>query len=192
METILERYDRHSHAQRQFVPTSSESQEKSWCLEFPKLTTRIEVLQRNLRNCLGEDLDPLNLRELQNIEQQIDVGLKRVRTRKNQLMNETISEMQKKAKALQEENNLISKKLKENENTLADQSTNWDQQVNITSPNTSTLVLLAPPPRTRSLPSLTIGGTFQGKEMTEEDSGTQAQPTTNTSIPPWMLRHLNR
>lgn len=31
---------------------------------------------------MGEDLDPLSFRELQNLEQQIDAGLKRIRTRK--------------------------------------------------------------------------------------------------------------
>lgn len=31
---------------------------------------------------MGEDLDPLSLRELQNLEQQLDTGLKRIRTKK--------------------------------------------------------------------------------------------------------------
>lgn len=34
------------------------------------------------RNSMGEDLDPLSLRELQHLEQQLDIGLKRIRTRK--------------------------------------------------------------------------------------------------------------
>nr|GMC62239.1 FRUITFUL-like protein [Ipomoea batatas] len=53
------------------------------------------------RNFLGDDLEPLGLRELQSLEQQLDTGLKRIRTRKastvsNQLMHESISELQKK------------------------------------------------------------------------------------------------
>lgn len=31
---------------------------------------------------MGQDLDPLSLRELQSIEQQIDTSLKRIRSRK--------------------------------------------------------------------------------------------------------------
>ncbi|EXB77653.1 Agamous-like MADS-box protein AGL8-like protein [Morus notabilis] len=100
METILERYERYSCAEKQLVPTASESQESSsWTIELPKLTNRMEVLQRNLRNSMGEDLDPLSLRELQHLEQQLDIGLKRIRTRKNQLMLEAIAEMQKKVGA---------------------------------------------------------------------------------------------
>ena len=34
------------------------------------------------RHYLGEDLDPLNLRELQSLEQQLDTSLKRIRSRK--------------------------------------------------------------------------------------------------------------
>lgn len=37
------------------------------------------------RNYTGENLDPLSLRELQSLEQQIDTALKRVRTRKVKL-----------------------------------------------------------------------------------------------------------
>ncbi|KAJ0450501.1 putative transcription factor, K-box [Helianthus annuus] len=49
-----------------------------------------------IRNYVGEDLEPLNLRELQSIEQQLETALKRVRTRKNQAMHESISELHKK------------------------------------------------------------------------------------------------
>ncbi|XP_062106440.1 truncated transcription factor CAULIFLOWER A-like [Humulus lupulus] len=195
MEEILERYERYSNAQKQqAAPTLSESQDSSrWTLEFPKLMSRVEVLQRNLRNCMGEDLDPLSMRELQNIEQQIDVGLKRIRTRKNQIMNESLSDLQKKAKTLQDRNNLITNQLKENEKRLVD-STNLNQQANINSPNSSTFLLLAPPPRPRSLP-LTIGEAFQERVLTEENNESQAheQPTTiTTRMPPWMLQHLEK
>ncbi|GAV83227.1 SRF-TF domain-containing protein/K-box domain-containing protein, partial [Cephalotus follicularis] len=82
METILERYERYSYAEQQLVMTGAEEQQGSWSLEYPKLMSRLEVLQRNLRHYTGEDLDPLSLRELQNLEQQIDTALKRIRSRK--------------------------------------------------------------------------------------------------------------
>ncbi|KAL6587580.1 hypothetical protein OROMI_000558 [Orobanche minor] len=47
-------------------------------------------------NYAGEDLDPLSLRELQSLQHQLDTALKRIRTRKNQLMLESISQLQKK------------------------------------------------------------------------------------------------
>ena len=63
---------------------------------------------------MGEDLQSLSLKELQNLEQQLDSALKHIRSRKNQVMYESISELQKK-----EQNNLLAKKVKEKEKAVA-------------------------------------------------------------------------
>lgn len=114
MERILERYERYSYAERQLKEPDLESP-ASWTLEHAKLKARMEVLQRNQRHYMGEELETLSMKDLQNLEHQIDVSLKHIRTRKNQLMNESISELQKKDKALQEQNNFLAKKIKERE-----------------------------------------------------------------------------
>ncbi|XP_006338337.1 truncated transcription factor CAULIFLOWER A [Solanum tuberosum] len=181
MESILERYERYSYAETQMNANDSDPKE-NWSVEYPKLMSRIELLQRNIRHYMGQDLDPLSLRELQSIEQQIDTSLKRIRSRKNQLMHESISELQKKERALQEQNNLITKKLKENEKTQ---------------PNSSTFHV--PPSHSHHLPNLTIGGAFGG--MNRDGSGQVHQyPGSNNNnnnnsnsslIPPWMLRHVS-
>ncbi|KAF2291016.1 hypothetical protein GH714_018331 [Hevea brasiliensis] len=190
MERILERYERCSFTERQ-VANDSE-QQGNWSLECPKLMARIEILERSLRNLAGEDLDPMmSLRELQHLEQQIDNGLKRVRARKNQLYNQSISELQKKERALHEQNNMLSKKVKENEKTMAEQA-NWEQQ-NL-GQNQTSFMPPPPPPPMQSLPSLTIGasGTLQTREFMNEDEEAIAQIQPNTiQIPPWMLRHVN-
>ncbi|KAK2986284.1 hypothetical protein RJ640_021853 [Escallonia rubra] len=111
MEKILERYDRYSYAEKQLAATDTATQE-SWSFEYTKLTARVEVLQRNIRNYVGEELDPLNLRDLQSLEQQLDTAIKRIRARKNQLLHETVSELHKKEKALAEQNSLLAKKVK--------------------------------------------------------------------------------
>ncbi|CAN1311898.1 Agamous-like MADS-box protein AGL8 homolog [Linum perenne] len=102
MERILERYERYSYAERQLIANDTETC-GSWTLEYAKLKARIEVLQKNLKNYNGQDLDSLSLRELQNLEQQLDSALKHIRSRKNQLMYESISELQKKVKEREKE-----------------------------------------------------------------------------------------
>ncbi|RVX02730.1 Floral homeotic protein APETALA 1 A [Vitis vinifera] len=97
MEKILDRYERYSYAERQLTATDPESQ-GNWSLEYSKLKAKIELLQRSQRHFLGEDLDSLSLKELQNLEQQLDTALKHIRSRKNQLMYESISELQRKDK----------------------------------------------------------------------------------------------
>ncbi|XP_062150957.1 truncated transcription factor CAULIFLOWER A-like [Alnus glutinosa] len=190
MDRTLERYERYSYAERHLMATDSETPQGGWSLEFPKLSARIEVLERNTRNLLGEDLDPLSLRELQNLEQQLDIGLKRLRTRKNQLMHESIMVLQKKEKALQEQNNLLSKKIKENEKAVAEHAHLGQPSIG---QNLSTFMLSPPQhpqPPTIPLPSLTFGGTFQagGGDL---DAGAETQPSTTGLMPPWMLRHIN-
>uniref|UniRef100_M1CIV0 Agamous-like MADS-box protein AGL8 homolog n=1 Tax=Solanum tuberosum TaxID=4113 RepID=M1CIV0_SOLTU len=81
MENILERYESYSSAERNLNTTYKEN----WTLEYPKLMARVELLQRNIRHFMGEDLDAFNLREFQGLEQQLDTALKRVRSRKRDM-----------------------------------------------------------------------------------------------------------
>ncbi|XP_061366860.1 truncated transcription factor CAULIFLOWER A-like [Gastrolobium bilobum] len=127
VENILERYERHAHTVK-LVGADNESQ-RNWSLECFKLTGKVQVLERNLRNFVGHDLDPLSLRDLQSLEHQLDSALKRIRTRKNQVVHESITEMHKKTKALQEKNNMLANKIKEKEKTLAENSPCWPETV---------------------------------------------------------------
>ncbi|KAL7192290.1 hypothetical protein ACSBR2_024180 [Camellia fascicularis] len=167
MERILERYERYSHAERQLIATDTESQ-GSWTLENAKLKARLEVLQKNQRHLMGEDLDTLNLKELQNLEHQLDSALKHIRTRKNQLMYESISELQKKIKEKE-------KKEKEQQAQL-EQHQSHDQ-------NSSTVVI------SQSLHSLNIGGAYQAAVGDVEGAPHQIQ--NNAVMPPWMISHIN-
>lgn len=114
MERILERYERYSCSERQLNPPDFSSY-GSWTLEHAKLKARLELLQKNQKHYVGEDLDNLSLKELQSLEQHLDNSLKHIRTKKNQVMHESISELQKKAKSLQEQNNVLTKNVKEKE-----------------------------------------------------------------------------
>ncbi|KAI7756027.1 hypothetical protein M8C21_031862 [Ambrosia artemisiifolia] len=127
MEAILERYEQYSYEEKLLTKSEVEAQgfceEGRWNLESSKLRSKIEVLEKNIRNYVGEGLEPLNFRELQSIEQQLETALKRVRTRKNQVMHESFLELHNKERALQEQNTALSKKLKENEMNDKQQNT---------------------------------------------------------------------
>ncbi|KAK3027265.1 hypothetical protein RJ639_041211 [Escallonia herrerae] len=147
MEKILERYERYSYVERQLVANEPESP-GNWTLEYNKLKPRIDLLQRNHRHYMGEDLDSLSLKEIQSLEQQLDSALKHIRSRKNQLMYESISELQR--------------KIKEKEKTMA-QQVQWEQQQNRNPSSSSFLVPQVPVPR------LNIGGgnIYQGEAPEE-------------------------
>ncbi|XVF85778.1 hypothetical protein PTKIN_Ptkin17bG0144800 [Pterospermum kingtungense] len=158
MEKILERYERYSYAERQLVATESEPPQGNWPMEYNRLKAKIELLERNHRHYMGEDLDSMSLKELQNLEQQLDTALKHIRSRKNQLMYESISELQRKEKAIQEQNTMLAKQIKEREKAVAQQS-QWGQQQDH-GLNTSSFMLPQP------LPCVNISGTYQ-EEATE-------------------------
>ncbi|PIN12664.1 MADS box transcription factor [Handroanthus impetiginosus] len=195
MERILERYERYSYAERQLREPNVESP-ASWTLEHAKLKARMEVLQRNQRHYAGEDLDSLSMKELQNLEHQLDVSLKHIRTRKNQVMNESISELQKKDKALQEQNNLLAKKIKEREKELA-QRTAWEQQnhdlnstcFNLSQQNhdlnSSCFDLPHDPLACYNVSEIYVA---QGENNGEIEENPLQNQSTNAAIPPWMLQ----
>ncbi|XP_057436161.1 agamous-like MADS-box protein FUL-L [Lotus japonicus] len=157
-----------------------------------KLTAKVQVLERNIRNFVGQDLDPLSTKVLQSLEQQLDTSLKRIRTRKNQIMNQNISEMHKKTRALQEQNSKLAK-MKEKEKTkkLTDEGPQscpetTGQQCSSTSNLYSPKLM---PPQTQ-FPSLTHGETLQARLSLEETVEARIAPSSGTLIPPWMLHHL--
>ncbi|PSR85007.1 Floral homeotic protein like [Actinidia chinensis var. chinensis] len=159
MEKILERYERYSYAERELVndpETPFLNVQKNWSLECTRLGEKIELLQRNIGHYMGQHLDSLSLKDLQNLELQLDTALKRFRSRKNQIMYESISELQKKEKGIQEQNNMLAKKIKEmeNEKTTAEKC-QWEQQNHGPCPSS----FLLP----HQQPWLNIGGTYQGE-----------------------------
>ncbi|XP_011085591.1 truncated transcription factor CAULIFLOWER A-like [Sesamum indicum] len=182
MERIIEKYERHSYAEKNLT-TNSQPKENNLCIEHPKLMARLEVLQRNMRNYEGEDLDPLSLRELQSLQQQLDSALKRIRTRKNQLMQESISVLQKKGRLLQEQNNLLAKKVKEKE-----KEEEQEQEQEALLPPTSFTFSL-PPQLLHGTSSLTICGDQEPTTGAEEDGNRAPPRDSNAHIPPWLLRH---
>ncbi|KAG9138408.1 hypothetical protein Leryth_021056 [Lithospermum erythrorhizon] len=183
MERILERYERYSYAERQQLATTDHDSQANWTLEFAKLKARMEVLQRNQKHYMGEELNSLSLKELQNLEHQLDVAVKHIRTRKNQLMYESISHLQKKDKALQEQNTQLSKKIKEREKEVNQQQPEWGHQAH--DHNSSTYAV------TQTMSSLNVGETFQiCSENGEADHSYKHQQPESPSIPPWML-HIN-
>ncbi|XP_008644264.1 m15 protein isoform X2 [Zea mays] len=108
MDKILDRYERYSYAEKVLISAESETQ-GNWCHEYRKLKAKVETIQKCQKHLMGEDLETLNLKELQQLEQQLESSLKHIRTRKNQLMLESISELQRKEKSLQEENKVLQK-----------------------------------------------------------------------------------
>ncbi|XP_028963662.1 agamous-like MADS-box protein MADS3 [Malus sylvestris] len=108
MSKTLERYQRCS-----FTPpeNSIERETQSWYQEVTKLKAKYESLQRTQRHLLGEDLGPLSVKELQNLEKQLEGALAQTRQRKTQLMIEQMEDLRKKERHLGDLNKQLRVKL---------------------------------------------------------------------------------
>ncbi|KAJ6734863.1 MADS BOX PROTEIN [Salix purpurea] len=191
MESILERYERNSFTEQQFAPHGPENQ-GSYFLEHPKLKARVELLQRNLRNYTGQDLDPLSYKELHYLEQKIDTALKSIRSRKNQLIHESLAEMQKKERELQNQNKILAEQVKKKLKALTEQE-QWEQQ-NLGQNSSFFMLPQAQPPLQPSIlshPPPTIGGSFQIRGFLNGNKDVEVQTQPITTMPPWMLRIVN-
>ncbi|CAM8888864.1 unnamed protein product [Rhodiola kirilowii] len=104
MGRILERYQNMVAPQEGVLHRESQSTFH----EVQKLQAKYEALQRTQRNLLGEDLGPLSIKELQQLEKQIEVSLAQTRLKKTQMVNERMEALRKQERHLGE----INKKLK--------------------------------------------------------------------------------
>ncbi|KAI5007795.1 hypothetical protein ZWY2020_008843 [Hordeum vulgare] len=114
MDVILERYQRYSFEERAVLDPSTGDQ-ANWGDEYGSLKIKLDALHKSQRQLLGEQLTHFTTKELQQLEQQLDSSLKHIRSRKNQLLFESISELQKKEKSLKDQNGVLQKHLVETE-----------------------------------------------------------------------------
>ncbi|KAL6006793.1 Agamous-like MADS-box protein mads3 [Asimina triloba] len=83
-----------------------------WYQEVSKLKAKYESLQRSQRlHLLGEDLGPLNVKELQQLERRLEDALSQARQRKTQIMIEQMEELRKKERQLGDINKQLKSKV---------------------------------------------------------------------------------
>lgn len=111
MLKTLERYQKCSYGAEE-VNKPAKELESSY-REYLKLKARFESLQRTQRNLLGEDLGPLNTKELEQLERQLEGSLKQVRSTKTQYMLDQLADLQNKEHMLLEANRTLTLKLEE-------------------------------------------------------------------------------
>uniref|UniRef100_K9LW03 AGL2-like protein 3 n=1 Tax=Iris fulva TaxID=92176 RepID=K9LW03_9ASPA len=112
MLKTLERYKKCSYNASE-ATASKDTQEQNDHQEYLKLRARVELLQHSQRNLLGEDLDQLNTKELEQLENQLEISLKHIRSTKTQLMLDQLFDLERKEKMLQDTNRALVRKMKE-------------------------------------------------------------------------------
>ncbi|XP_077212210.1 agamous-like MADS-box protein MADS4 [Tasmannia lanceolata] len=122
MFKTLERYQKCNYGAPETVVTTRETQ--SSYQEYLKLKARVETLQRNQRNLLGEDLGPLSGKELEQLERQLDMSLKQIRSTRTQCMLDQLTDLQRREQMLCEANKTLKRRLEEGSHENAQQA--WE------------------------------------------------------------------
>ncbi|KAF7803106.1 developmental protein SEPALLATA 1-like isoform X2 [Senna tora] len=182
MLKTLERYQKCSYGAVE-VSRPGKELENSY-REYLKLKGRFESLQRTQRNLLGEDLGPLNTKELEQLERQLDSSLKQVRSTKTQFMLDQLSELQNKEQLLVEANRSLTMKL-EDMNARNHYRESWeasgDQAMSYAAHTSHSHPIFHP---LDCNPSLQMG---YNPIVSDQIGGTSQAQQMNGFIPGWML-----
>nr|AAF13262.1 MADS box protein DOMADS3 [Dendrobium hybrid cultivar] len=111
MTKTLERYQKCSYNASESAVPSKDAQNSYH--EYLTLKAKVEYLQRSQGNLLGEDLIELSSKELDQLELQLEMSLKQIRSTKTQLMLDQLCDIKRKEQMLHEANRALSMKLKE-------------------------------------------------------------------------------
>ncbi|CAL0299084.1 unnamed protein product [Lupinus luteus] len=185
MLKTLERYQKCSYGAVEVNKPSKELEQSSY-REYLKLKARFESLQRTQRNLLGEDLGPLNTKDLEQLERQLDSSLKHVRSTKTQFMLDQLSDLQNKEQMLVETNRGLAMKLEEiNSRNQYRQWDDGEQSMQYDTQNAHSQGFFQP---LECNPTLQIGTDYRYHHVAQDqlNATTQAQQV-NGFIPGWML-----
>uniref|UniRef100_A0ACD5Z0U3 Uncharacterized protein n=1 Tax=Avena sativa TaxID=4498 RepID=A0ACD5Z0U3_AVESA len=109
MKSVIDRYGKTKEEQQ--VVANPNSELKFWQREAASLRQQLHNLQENHRQLMGEDLSGLNVKELQSIENQLEISLRGVRTKKDQILFDEIHELNRKGSLVHQENMELYKKI---------------------------------------------------------------------------------
>lgn len=117
MKTILDQYILYSRSiqkdgnsrsiQKDGKPNLEESH------DIQKIKQQIKDISQNLRKLRGKELEGSSVKELEELEEQLDMGLSSVRSRKDEYLMMEINELQQKGTRIIKENTDLRRQLKE-------------------------------------------------------------------------------
>ncbi|XP_073271156.1 agamous-like MADS-box protein MADS3 [Primulina huaijiensis] len=167
-------------------------QTQNWYQEVSKLKAKYESLQRTQRHLLGEDLGPLSVKELQNLEKQLEGALAQARQRKTQIMLEQMEELRRKERQLGDMNKQLKMKVSQEMSSLEAEGQGlrtlpfpWNTDAPVGTSNCFVQIPASNPMEIEQEPFLQIG--YQHYNLGEASSVRRNMDVDNNIIQGWTL-----
>ncbi|KAM0006806.1 putative transcription factor MADS-MIKC family [Helianthus debilis subsp. tardiflorus] len=143
--------------------------------EYLKLKAKVDILQQSQRHYLGEELERLGSKDLDQLERQMDLALRQVRLTKTKHMLDQLTDLQQKEQSLLEANKNLRSELEES--TMAYQLSWQAHERNIDKSR--------PPVHLDCNDNILIG--YNNEAPNDERDVPSRLQNTNGVIPGWML-----
>lgn len=101
MRSIFERYNKDQEEYQLMSPTS---EAKFWQREAETLRQELKYLEESQRQLKGEEINGLSVKDLENLESQLETSLKGIRTKKEQLLTDKIQELNRQGVIIHQDN----------------------------------------------------------------------------------------
>ncbi|MCD7451471.1 Agamous-like MADS-box protein agl11 [Datura stramonium] len=114
VRSTIERYKK-ATAETSNTCTTQELNAQFYQQESKKLRQQIQMMQNSNRHLVGEGLSSLNVRELKQLENRLERGISRIRSKKHEMILAETENLQKREIQLEQENAFLRSKIAENE-----------------------------------------------------------------------------
>nr|AZZ09251.1 SEEDSTICK [Primula vulgaris] len=114
IKSTIERYKKATTDAANVCPTP-EINAQFYQQESKKLRAQINMIENTNRNLLGEGLAPLNMKEMKQLENRLERGITRIRSKKHEMILAETEDLQKREMELENENNFLRAKIAETE-----------------------------------------------------------------------------